>query len=297
MELVSLIIFGVLFYIFYTRFWKKDRLKFAKKQRWQSGNSVARLYSASHVNAIVDRFQSLDDVSDAVKRAGLEECSLIFGIDYTVSNMHQGELSFYGKNLHTVEPNLHNPYQQVICCLGETLEPLDSDGMIPAFGFGDATTKDFSVFPFKNEGFCHGFQEVLHIYNYVAQRVRMSGPTNFAPLINRAIEIVKMTKSYHILVIVADGQVTRERDTQTAIVEASKWPLSIIVIGVGDGPWDTMAEFDDGLPERKFDNFQFVDFNKVTRNARNPEASFALHALMEIPDQYKQIHKLGLLSF
>lgn len=79
MELFSLITFGILFYIFYTRFWKKDRLRFAKKHTCQSGNSVTRLYSASHVNAIVDRFHSLDDVSDAVKRAGLEECSLIFG--------------------------------------------------------------------------------------------------------------------------------------------------------------------------------------------------------------------------
>lgn len=69
--------------------------------------------------------------------------------------------SKYFKSLHILssDPKLfiqpiyiyQQYFFQVICILGETLEPFDEDGVIPAFGFGDASTKDRSVFSFRSE--------------------------------------------------------------------------------------------------------------------------------------------------
>lgn len=104
------------------------------------------------------------------------------GIDYTMSNHSQGEITFGGKNLHTLSTHQRNPYQEVraqrpsqlrpykslwyylplltsriapllkvIALVSESLSPFDEDNIIPAFGFGDLNTKDHSVFPLTPE--------------------------------------------------------------------------------------------------------------------------------------------------
>ncbi|KAL3861167.1 hypothetical protein ACJMK2_007232 [Sinanodonta woodiana] len=250
---------------------------------------------AKHADVICDHFSTIEDVTEAMRKAGLDQCNVVFGIDFTASNVHQGLKTFRGRSLHYLDKDLQNPYQQVISILGETLEPFDDDGLIPAYGFGDKSTTDRAVFSLTNEGHCKGFHGVLEAYNEKIPNVVLSGPTSFAPLIHQVIQLVQVKREYHILVIVADGQET-DQATREAIVEASNSPLSIILIGVGDGPWDTMEEFDDSLPTRKFDNFQFVDYHEVISNEQNPRTAFALRALMEIPDQYNKIKQLGLLS-
>lgn len=267
------------------------------KRTKERSSTFMRLFGTNEFRKIVDRFRTIEEVSEAIKEAGLESSNVIFGVDFTRSNVDQGRKTFNGKCLHEIDSEELNPYQSVIKILGRTLEKFDDDNIIPCFGFGDVTTKDINVFPFREEGYCRGFHDVLSAYNQVAKRVRMSGPTSFAPLIYKAIDIVRETRSYHILVVIADGQMTSEKPTRDAIVEASKWPLSIILIGVGDGPWEEMKTYDDRLPQRKFDNFQFVEYSKIIVNQEYSEAYFALNALMEIPDQYKAIRRLGLLDF
>ena len=269
-------------------------------KRFEKTNLYKTLGLAGDFYAFQDKFATFHEVSQAIKQAGLESSNLIIGVDFTASNEWQGRKSFNGKSLHHISKSSRklNPYQRVIRIIGKTLEPFDSDNLIPAFGFGDKETKDHSVFSLKDKDRpCKGLEDVLDTYNSVVQRVSLSGPTSFAPIIDKAVEIVKAENSYHILVVIADGQVVeaQDDDTRDSIVNASNYPLSIVVVGVGDGPWDVMHEYDEYLPRRRFDNFQFIEFRQVTDNAKYPDTAFALHALMEIPDQYIAIRRLRLI--
>lgn len=257
--------------------------------------------SFSQFRHFTDRFKTFNEVRSAMRQAGVEDAQLIIGIDFTASNEWQGRKSYNGNSLHTVTGSVisrsSNPYQRVIAILGEVLEPFTSGSDIHAFGFGDIKTKDHSVFYLHRENrACANFNEVLKSYNQKTKSVQLSGPTSYAPLLSRAIQLVKSSNEYHILVIIADGQMPHEGPSVDAVVRASSFPLSIVMVGVGDGPWTTMEEFDDRLPARTFDNFQFVNFSRVTHRSKNPETSFALHALMEIPDQYKAIKSHRLLN-
>ncbi|XP_077244383.1 E3 ubiquitin-protein ligase RGLG4-like isoform X1 [Tasmannia lanceolata] len=261
---------------------------------------------------IPDNYTSLEQVTTALREAGLESSNLIVGIDFTKSNEWTGKHSFNSQSLHAIGAT-PNPYEKAISIVGKTLSPFDEDNLIPCFGFGDATTHDDTVFSFHSDHTpCHGFEEVLACYRKIVPNLRLSGPTSFAPVVEAAIDIVERTGGqYHVLVIIADGQVTRSVDTKIgdlspqeektikSIVAASSYPLSIVLIGVGDGPWEDMQKFDDKIPARVFDNFQFVNFTALMSKNLTPsekEAAFALAALMEIPIQYKATMELGLLG-
>ncbi len=135
----------------------------------------------------------------------------------------------------------------------------------------------------------------------------LAGPTNFAPLIYQAISLCAQAGSYHILLIIADGELTPDNeyqtstsDTRNAVVMATEYPLSIVVVGVGDGPFDGMHVLDDDdMPGRAFDNLQFVEFEAVKAQSSDATTfanNFAKAALMEVPEQYARIKELKLLD-
>ena len=260
---------------------------------------------------IADKFSTFPELEQALRVAGLESCDLIMGIDLTRSNERQGyQYDNYGNvvkqfyanpNLHSISP-YPNPYQHAMSIICRTLHSFDVDQLIPAYGFGDTRTGDHSVFSFLSnangsEAACVKLEGVLNAYSAIIAdiangRIQMSGPTSFAPIIRKAIELVTVSRKYHILIIIADGVIDTKKnkeETIQAIVDASKHPLSIVCVGVGAGPFDLLEQFDDCVPERDFDNFQFVNFHQTMATCENQELGFATKAMMEIPEQWNYI--------
>ena len=100
---------------------------------------------------------------------------------------------------------------------------------------------------------------------------------------------------YHVMMIITDGEIHDMRETIDTIVELSKFPVSIIIIGVGDDDFENMRKLD-GDQDRlrnssnqlaSRDIVQFVkiaDYNSGKSDATNL-IRLAEDVLKELPDQ------------
>ena len=308
--LIASVIGWITYVVYQIIFHPRDAFKMIprKLRSWSLLRRLGVTDRSTTFRQIPDHFTSVEEIAKAMRSNGLERANLIVGIDFTASNEWQGRKSFGGRSLHhiSIDPksgkvSKWNPYQKVIRTIGETMRDFDDEQRIPVYGFGDVKSKDTAVFPLLDDASpCKDIEEVLVRYTRAASSVSLSGPSSFAPIIRKAVEVVRETEKYHVLLIIADGRLEGDQDkaTREAIVDASDYPLSIVVVGVGDGPWEVMHTYDDQLPQRRFDNFQFVEFMecKKRRSHGGVETEFALQAMMELPDQYRTIKALGLLK-
>ncbi|KAL5702530.1 RING-type E3 ubiquitin transferase [Ranunculus cassubicifolius] len=252
----------------------------------------------------------INEFTRALRKSFIESSKLIFGIAFTKRKVwhRSGRQSRCYRSTHAT-CDTQNSYEKVITTIEKAVAPFDNDNSIPCFGFGDDTTRDQEVFSFHRDRSCHGFEEVLSSYRRIVPNLRLSGRTSFGPIVEAAIDTVERSQGqYHVLVIIAERPVSRgntsfgelspqERHTINAIVTASSYPLSIILIGVGDGPWEGMQNFSDKIRSRGFDNFMFVNFTdimsgNISENEKEAEFSFALIA--EISIRYKASKDLNL---
>lgn len=204
----------------------------------------------------------------------------------------------------------YNPYQLVMSTMTTALETLNPAKRIYTVGFGDTSTEDVGIFCLKKRSSgsiglindfnhdcqpCFGVDDVMNTYKQSLPFITKSGPTSFVPLIEKVMKRAQSTRRYCFLFIIGDGAVTDKDANAAAVIQASRTPMSISFIGVGDGPWDTMREFDDNLPERAFDNWQSVDFYTKMNECGNNPLRFATLALQEAPDQLRAIKQLKLM--
>jgi len=284
---------------------------------------------------IPNRYESMNDLTKALRDAGLEKCNLLVAIDFTKSNTWQGEKTFGGKCLHDLgttyeiaegapggdikeEKQIDNPYQQVLKTAAAPLNEFDEDKRIPTCIFGHARDHnadyvceiyDSPHSPDRDKG-CHGLEGVLAAYENAVHEYNFSGGTLFSPVLHWAQRKVEDSgNEYHILIILGDGNLDEKdmRETQIVLSNSSKrCPLSIIFVGVGDGSdpknekdkWERMRILDD-CPTGPFDIWQSVYLANIQaqlQKSPHPDVELATLMLMEIPDQYKYFQSRRLIG-
>ena len=234
-------------------------------------------------------------------RAGMN-INLTIGIDFTGSNGSYTSPT----SLHYLNKGM-NDYEKAIRSCGDILAYYDDDQLFPVFGFGfgfkDYSNTNMGIYnKFNYPVNCntsdpniHLIDNVLKEYRQFITKINLSGPTNFAPMINDLNREVKenikngLIMHYNILMILTDGQIDDMQDTIDALVEASFLPISVIIVGIGNGNFNNMDVLDaDENPlydrrRRKADRdlVQFVPFN----NFKNDPPKLAEQVLEEIPRQ------------
>uniref|UniRef100_A0A8C4H1J7 Copine 3 n=1 Tax=Dicentrarchus labrax TaxID=13489 RepID=A0A8C4H1J7_DICLA len=219
-------------------------------------------------------------------------------IDFTGSNGDPKS----PQSLHYISPQGVNEYLSAIWSVGNVIQDYDSDKMFPAFGFGAQIPPTWQVsheFPLNfnpANPFCAGVEGVVEAYRVCLPQVKLYGPTNFSPIINHvacfAKQAIQQTTAsqYFVLLIITDGVITDMDQTRSAIVNASRLPMSIIIVGVGGADFSAMEflDGDDGSlrsltgEAAMRDIVQFVPFRQF-QNA--PREALAKSVLAEVPGQ------------
>ncbi len=123
-------------------------------------------------------------------------------------------------------------YQQAIVSVGEILANYDPLQQFACYGFGGVVNRVvnhcFALNGNPSSPVVSGVQGMLDAYEKALLNVGLSGPTNFAPVINTAAAAAQSfvdgyrggQQRYAVLLIMTDGQITDMSATVEAIARA-----------------------------------------------------------------------------
>jgi len=224
------------------------------------------------------------------------QINLIIGIDFTCSN----NPTYDPNSLHYLKTE--TAYEKAIKACGNIVAFYDYDQLFPVFGYGAILPNRQEVshcFPinFSENPSIQSIENIIPAYRNCLSIIRMHGPTWFSPIIRETVNYVKESKNpdaYYILMILTDGQINDMEETIDAIVEASELPISLIIIGIGNGNFANMDRLDaDTNPlisskgiKCTRDCVQFVEF----KSCQNDAILLAAKVLEEVPAQVEKYY-------
>ena len=238
------------------------------------------------------------------------QINLDIAIDYTASN-NENPIP-----LHNIDGVYKNDYEKAIESCGSILAFYDYDQLFPVYGFGgiphsqnfpgNMVSHCFNI-NFQQDPNIKGINNILSVYRQSLGRVTLAGPTFFTPILDKVIQEIKYDlrnrqeeNHYYVLLILTDGNINDMQQTCDKIVEASYLPLSIIIVGIGNGDFSLMDILDgDKHPLknsrgelRKRDIVQFVQFEDFKKNnAIDYGTDLTEEVLKEIPTQVEEYYE------
>ena len=235
------------------------------------------------------------------------QINLEIAIDYTESNGEPNDPS----SLHYMLEDKKNDYEIAIKSCADIIAFYDYDQLFPVYGFGgnpigsEEVSHCFNINFNKDDPNIHEVDNIIKFYKESLTKVKLNGPTYFSYVIKKVIDNINhdlkykpKENHYYILMILTDGIINDMQKTIDYIVEGSKLPLSIVIIGVGDADFENMEILDgdknalvDSYGEaRKRDIVQFVQFNKF-KNYINKGTELSEEVLKEIPRQVEEYYQ------
>ena len=205
---------------------------------------------------------TVHQVKSASRAAGFASADLIIGVDFALSNRPEAIQN---------DPSGSTQRQNTECIIDVASRVLAPNGKlhhpsISSFGFGDVSTHHSACFHFCGGAALDG-DEVLQRYQALQELESIGGATGFTPVIRQAIKLAASRARHQVLLIITDSEIQNDRgQTANAIVDSSQYPISIVLVGVGEGSWGSMQRYVEDLPERSFDNFHFVSYCEVLRS-------------------------------
>jgi hypothetical protein len=232
--------------------------------------------------------------------AGGLSINLFVAIDFTKSNKD----SNLPDSLHSfVDPQKPNDYVKVIRSVGDILQSYDQDRKISVYGFGARLPPTYNhtshCFACNGDFFdpeVVGVEEIINVYRKALDSVVLHGPTNFHEIIKLVADFTEVyadpaigSQKYSVLLIMTDGVITDMKQTINEIVRAAEFPMSIVIVGIGDEDFGLMKILDGdeerlySTDERKFASRDIVQFVKFNDFKDKPIEALASETLQEIP--------------
>jgi len=230
-------------------------------------------------------------------RGGMD-IRLLLAIDFTASN---GNYLDYGTLHFLREETGKSQYMDALSDVGRIVEVYSEKKEFACWGFGakvgqEKVTSHCFPLTLTEDPNVKGIDEVLNTYKsaLASNKLHFCGPTLFEHIIKAATNVaIRQTPEeqvYNLLLILTDGVISDMQKTKNAIVDASKIPLSVVIVGIGDADFKQMEILDaDDTPlestagiKMERDIVQFVPYSKF---ARSPPGALSECVLAELPEQ------------